>query len=325
MTRRSWVLLLILASLWGASYMFIKVSLEDLSPAMIVFVRTVLAALVLVPLAVHRGGFRGLRAAAGTVLLLAIVQVTAPFMLISAGEQEISSSLTGILLSSTPLFTALLAIKLDDEERSSGWRALGLLGGFVGVALLIGVDLAGSEAALLGGLAVTLAGIGYALGGFIAKRSSTRLDPIALAAATMVVSPLLVAPFALTSAPAAMPGLVTVGAMVVLGLAGTGVAFAIFHTLIAEVGPARSSLVTYIAPVFSVAYGVALLDEPFTVGALIGLPLILGGSWLAAGGSVPRRRRAKRAAEGRPAPRPVQATSHSTAAHAGAAEPRRAA
>jgi drug/metabolite transporter (DMT)-like permease len=321
-SRRSWLALLFLASLWGASYMFIKVSLDDLSPAMIVFVRTVLAALVLVPLAAYRKAFSGLSAAAGTVLLLAIVQVAAPFLLISAGEQEISSSLTGILLSSTPLFTAVLAIWLDHDERSSGWRALGLAGGFVGVALLIGVDLAGSEAALLGGLAVTLAGLGYALGGFIAKRSSARVDPVGLAAATMVVTPFLVAPLALTTAPAVAPGLETVGAMLVLGLAGTGVAFAVFHTLIAEVGPARSSLVTYIAPVFSVFYGVTLLGEPITVGALVGLPLILGGSWIAAGGSLPRRPEPRRTA-----PRPAYATSGGGvyAASGEASEERRAA
>lgn len=305
--------------------MFIKISLADLSPAMIVFVRTVLAALVLVPLAAYRKGFGGLRAAAGTVLALAVVQVAAPFLLISFGELEITSSLTGILLSSTPLFTALLAIWLDDDERSSGWRALGLAAGFVGVALLIGVDLAGSEAALLGGLAVALAGLGYALGGFIAKRNPTRVDPVGLAAATMVVTPLLVAPVAFATAPAAMPSLGTVGAMLVLGLAGTGVAFAIFHTLIAEVGPARSSLVTYIAPVFSVVYGVTLLGEPFTIGAVMGLPLILGGSWIAAGGRLPRRTRTETTpTEHRPGPRPVQTTTHPAVAR-GASEPRRAA
>jgi drug/metabolite transporter (DMT)-like permease len=325
MTRRAWVFLLILASLWGASYMFIKISLADLSPAMIVFVRTVLAALVLVPLAAYRRSFGGLRSAAGTVLLLAVVQVAAPFLLISFGELEITSSLTGILLSATPLFTAVLAIWIDDDERSSGWRALGLVAGFVGVALLIGVDLAGSDAALLGGLAVVLAGLGYALGGFIAKRSSTRVEPIGLAAATMTVTPLLVAPFALATAPAAAPSLGTVGAMLVLGLAGTGVAFAIFHTLIAEVGPARSSLVTYIAPVFSVVYGVTLLGEPFGLGALIGLPLILGGSWMAAGGSIPGRRAASGAPTGRAGPPPIQTMTQATAAAGGGADTRRAA
>jgi drug/metabolite transporter (DMT)-like permease len=267
--------------------MFIKLSLEDLSPAMIVLVRTALAALILVPFAAYRRAFSGLSGALGTVILLAIVQVAAPFMLISAGEQEITSSLTGILLSATPLFTALLAIRIDQDERSSGPRAFGLVAGFVGVALLIGVDLGGSGSALLGGLAVVLAALGYAIGGFVAKRKSAELSPLGMAAATMLATAVLMTPVGLPSAPAAVPDLGTVGAMLVLGLAGTGVAFVVFHQLIADVGPARASLVTYIAPVFAVFYGVTLLDEPLTAGALVGLPLILGGSWIAAGGSLP--------------------------------------
>ncbi|HEV2075870.1 MAG TPA: DMT family transporter, partial [Thermoleophilaceae bacterium] len=191
MSRGSWLSLLFLGALWGASYLFIKIGLDDLSPAMIVFVRTGLAALVLVPFAARRGGLSGLSRIAGMVVLLGTIQVAAPFLLISAGEQEISSSLTGILISSTPLFTALLAVWVDQAERSSGPRALGLLAGFAGVALLIGVDLGGSSNALLGGLAVVLAALGYAIGGFLVKRTTASVDPIAIAGATMVVATVL--------------------------------------------------------------------------------------------------------------------------------------
>lgn len=291
MTRRSWLALLLLGSLWGASYMFIKVSLDDLSPAMIVFLRTALAALVLVPLAMRAGALSGIGGALGMIAVLALVQVAAPFMLISAGEQEISSSLTGILVSSMPLFTALLAIWVDHSERSTGPRALGLGLGFLGVALLIGVDVDGGPYALLGAIAVTLAGLGYAIGSFIVKRSSVTLAPVGIAAATMVASTVFVAPPALLSAPSEVPGLDTVGAMLALGLLGTGLAFAIFYTLTSTIGPARVSLVTYIAPVFAVFYGVVLLNEPVSVGTFAGLALIVGGSWIAAGQSFPHRRR----------------------------------
>ena len=291
MSRRSWLALIFLGSLWGASYMFIKIALEDLPPAMIVFLRTGLAALVLVPLAAHRKGLEGLSGALGMIAVLALVQVAAPFLLISAGEQEISSSLTGILVSSTPLFTAVLAIWVDQAERSTGPRALGLVAGFLGVALLIGVDLGGSSSALLGGIAVTLAGLGYAVGSFIVKRSSVNLAPVGIAAATMVTSTVIVAPFALVSAPSELPGMDTVGAMLVLGLVGTGLAFAIFYTLTASIGPARVALVTYIAPAFAVFWGVLLLGEEISAGTVAGLALIVGGSWVAAGQSLPRRRR----------------------------------
>jgi drug/metabolite transporter (DMT)-like permease len=287
MSRRSWLSLLLLGSLWGASYMFIKIALEDLFPAMIVFGRTALAALVLVPFAARRGALAGLGESLWIIVVLALVQVAAPFLLISAGEQSISSSLTGILVSATPLFTAVLAIWVDHAERSTGPRALGLAAGFVGVALLIGVDLGGNSSALLGGLAVTLAALGYAIGGFIVKRRSARLAPLGIAAVTMVATAVLVAPLALVSAPAAAPSLGSIGAMLVLGVLGTGLAFAIFYSLTATVGPARVSLVTYIAPVFAVLYGVLLLGEQVGPGTFAGLALILGGSWLAAGQSLP--------------------------------------
>jgi len=282
-------MLMLLASLWGASYLFIKVALEDLSPAMIVLLRTALAALVLVPLAASRRGLRTLRGGARVVLAVAAVQVAAPFLLISAGEQEISSSLTGILVASSPLFIALLAVWLDQEERSSGWGLVGVVAGFVGVAVLIGVNLVGDLGALLGGAAVLLASLGYAVGGFVVKRSSAKLDPLGLAAGSMVVATVLVAPIAIPSAPTELPSAATLGSIAMLGLGGTGVAFALFHTLIAHEGPARAMLVSYIAPAFAVLYGATLLGESVTVATVVGLILIVGGSWLGAGrGTRPR-------------------------------------
>lgn len=304
MSRRELLGLLVLAALWGASYMFIKIALEDLSPAMVVAVRTALAALVLVPFALQRGALRGMSGALGTVIVLGVVQVAGPFLLISAGEQEVSSSLTGILISSTPLFTALLAVWVDQAERSSGARAIGLLVGFMGVAVLIGVDLGGSSNALLGGLAIVLAALGYAIGSFIVKRSAARVQPVGVAAATMVVATVVTAPFALLGAPAAIPSAGTIASMLVLGLLGTGVAFAIFYTLTAQIGPARVALVTYIAPAFAVVYGVTLLGERLTLGTLAGLALIVGGSWLAAGGGFPHRRAPVRSVPAYAAPGP---------------------
>lgn len=143
---------------------------------------------MLVPLAASRGSVGALRGSIGVVVAVAAVQVASPFLLISFGEQAITSSLTGILVASAPLFTALLALPLDREERSSGWSLVGVITGFVGVALLIGVDLGGRSGALLGAAAVLLAGLGYAAGGFIVKRSGARLDPLALAAGTMVAA-----------------------------------------------------------------------------------------------------------------------------------------
>jgi drug/metabolite transporter (DMT)-like permease len=284
MDRRAWALLLILGAIWGASYLFIKIGVRDLSPAMVAWLRVILAALILVPLAMRQGGLPNLRGTLPVLALLGAVQVAGPFLLIAAGEEEISSSLAGILVTSAPLFTALLAIWIDHEERSTGLRGAGIAAGFGGVVLLLGVDLGGSGSELLGGAAVVLAGLGYAIGGFIAKRRLAYAPPLSIAAAVMVASSVLLAPVGLATAPASVPGLGPVAAVTALGVLGTGIAFAIFYSLIGWVGPARTFVVTYIAPAFAVAYGAFFLDESITVATLAGLALIVGGSWLAAGG-----------------------------------------
>jgi drug/metabolite transporter (DMT)-like permease len=278
--RRNWTLLLVLAALWGASYLFIKIGLDDLSPAAIVFSRTALAALVLLPLAIARGGMAPLWRRAPAVFALAAIQVAGPFLLISAGERHIDSSLAGILVASAPIFTAIFAIWIDSSERLSTTGVVGVAIGIVGVALLLGVDL-GSGSALGGGLMVVLASVGYALGGFGLKRYFTGYQPLALVAGTMSASALMTLPLMLLDTPAHV-GLDTAGAMLALGLGGTGIAFVIYYTLNREIGPTRTSLVAYVAPVFAVVYGVTLLDESFTVTTAIGIVLIVGGSWLAA-------------------------------------------
>ena len=284
MDRRSWALLLILGGIWGASYLFIEIGLRDLSPGMIAWLRVLLAALVLIPLASRAAGLAGLRGMLGILVLLAAIQAAGPFMLIALGQEEISSSLAGILVSTAPLFTAVLAIWVDQEERSTGLRLAGIGLGFGGVVVLLGVDLSGSGAALLGGGAIVLAGLGYAIGGFIAKRRLADAEPLSIAAAVMAASTVLLAPVGLATAPGSLPGIGPLAAVAALGLVGTGVAFAIFYSLIEMVGPARTFIVTYIAPAFAVGYGAWFLSERVTVATIAGLTLIVGGSWLAAGG-----------------------------------------
>lgn len=273
-----------LAAIWGASYMFIKIGVRDLSPALVTWSRVALAAAVLVPLAAVRGQLRLPGASAWMIVLLAAVQVAVPFLLIAEGEEEISSSLAGILVASTPLFTALLAIRFDHEERSHGSRMWGIVAGLVGVALLLGVDLRGTSAEMLGALAILLASLGYSVGGFIAKHSLGGLPPTGIAAWVMVAASVLVLPFALTTLPAEAPGLGPIAAVTALGVVGTGIAFAIFYGLMAVVGPARTFIVTYLAPGFAVVYGAFLLDEEVGLWTILGLLLIVGGSYVAAGG-----------------------------------------
>jgi len=274
----------VLAALWGASYMFIKVAIDDVSPIVVVWSRLVLAAIVLLPIAHSRRTLGTLRGHLPVIGVLSVVQVLGPFLLITFGERHIPSALAGILVASAPIFTALLAFQLDREELATGWRLVGVLVGIVGVGLLFGVDLTGDTAALLGGLMVLLAGLGYAIGPLQMKRRLQGVPPVATAASTMTIAALIVTPAIPFVVPTAVPGIDTIGSLLVLGAGGTGLAFLIFYTLIAEVGPGRATVVAYIAPGFSVVYGVVLLGERFTVGTAGGLLLILGGSWLAAGG-----------------------------------------
>lgn len=290
MERRDWSWLLILAAIWGSSYLFIKIGLRGMSPPMVACLRVAFGALVLVPFAWRSGALRGIGGLWPVLAVVAVIQVAAPFMLIARGQEEIPSALAGILVASVPIFSAVLAIFFDQEERSDGIRGVGVLIGIVGVGVLLGVDLEG--AALLGGLLVVLASFGYAVGGLLVKKRLRSIEPIGVAAMVLLISAVATLPFALATAPGEIPDPGPIAAVVALGVVGTGIAFAIFYGLIARVGPSKAFVVTYLAPGFAVIYGATLLDEEITAATLIGLALIIGGSYLAAEGRFPGQRRA---------------------------------
>ncbi len=275
-------MLLVLAAVWGSSYLFIKIGIEDgLSPAFISFARLALGALVLVPVAARSGALRGLRGHGGTVAFLGAVQLAGPFLLITIGERWISSSLAGILVASAPIFIAFLALRVDSEERSAGRQLVGVGTGMAGVALLLGIDVGTGGLELIGALFVLLASLAYAVGALVLKRRLGEVQPVGMAAgAVSAGAAYLLLPAALTF-PTSAPSLDAAAALVALGVGGTGLAFLLFYTLIAEVGPARASVVAYLAPGFAVFYGVTVRDELVTPWTLVGLALVLGGSWLA--------------------------------------------
>jgi drug/metabolite transporter (DMT)-like permease len=290
--RRTWILIGLLSSLWGASYLFMKVALDDVGPAFIVFARCALAALVLVPVALAAGAWEPVRRHLPTLALVAGVQIAVPFLLIAIGQQHIPSATAGILVASAPIFTSIIAVLAVHEDRLPPAGLAGVAVGMAGVVLLLGVDLGGDgAAAFLGGALILVAALGYAVGALLAKRRLSDVPPVGLTATIMALSALATLPAAPFAAPTTGPGLDTIGALLALGLGGTGAAFLVFYVLNAEIGPSRASVVAYIAPAFSVLYGVTLLDEAFTAATAGGLALILAGSWVAANGALPRRRR----------------------------------
>ena len=196
-----------LSAFWGASYLFIKVALEDgVSPWAIVSIRTALAALVLVPLAAQLGVLGSLRGRVGPIVVLAFVQVAVPLTLIGLGEERISSSLTGILVATAPIFTFLLAFALSGEQRASTASLVGVAIGIVGVGMLLGVDAGGGAEALVGGMFIILAAFGYAVAAWYLKRNLKGVEPVATVAGTQAVAALVTLPLGLLHVPDTAPG-----------------------------------------------------------------------------------------------------------------------
>jgi drug/metabolite transporter (DMT)-like permease len=290
MTRRAWLLFAAVSLLWGVPYLFIKVAVTELPPVTVVFARVGLAALLLWPLAARRGVLRGLRGRLPQVLLVALLEITVPFLLISIGEQHITSSLTGLLIASLPLFVALLALRFDAAERVGGLRLLGLVVGIGGVASLLGVEIGGDGSQLFGAAMVLLATCCYATSTLVIKRSFSDAPMLGVVAAATMVASLLLAPFAVAFTPARMPSPHVILALLALGALCTAAALTLFFTLIVEAGPSRAAVITYLNPAVAVALGVAILGEPLTLAIVAGFLLIITGSWLST--RPPARRRA---------------------------------
>lgn len=276
-----------IALIWGASYLLIKLALEDLSPAVVVFGRTALATLALLVALRLQGGARWaalaeVRRRPGAALLLGVTAIAAPFMLISFGELAVPSGLTAVLIAPAPLFVAILAPLIDRSETIGGRGAAGLAIGLLGVGLVVGVDSVGSAAELLGALAIVAAAVSYALASFVVKGAYRQVPAIAASLISVAVGALLSLPVALATAPREAPGGLAVMSVALLGVVGTALAFVIFYKLIAEVGAGRASLVSYLVPGAALVYGALLLDEEITPAAVGGLVLIVAGVALAA-------------------------------------------
>lgn len=283
MTARHATLLAALAGIWGASYLLIKYALEDFSPAEIVFLRTALAAAVLIAVVRWQGGERWTalrrapRARPWHALLLGTTAVTAPFLLITFGEKVVPSGLTAVLIAPASLFVAAFAPFLDRSETVGRTQAGGMMVGLVGVGLLVGVESIHSLEAFLGAMAMLGAAALYALSSFVIKGPFRDVPAISSSALSCGVAALCTLPVALATMHGGTPGLRAVLSVVGLGVLGTALAFVIFYGLIAEIGAGRASLVSYLAPGVALFYGAIFLDEAIGWAAIGGLGLILAG------------------------------------------------
>jgi drug/metabolite transporter (DMT)-like permease len=291
-TRRDLATLALLAAIWGASFMFIRVAVRELEPAVLVFFRLLLASLTLLavlPFQMPVGeAIRRIRDAAGRLAVVGAVNATLPFWLLSWAETRIDSGLAAVLQAAAPLWTALLAYFFFHSERVSGERLVGVVVGFGGVALLVGVTPRGS---VLAALAVVATALCYALGALLAGRILRGLPALVIALGTTAFATVFAAPAGLAQLPAHAPGWKTIGSVLTLGILGLGLAYLLYFVLIAGPGASRAMLVTYIVPPIALFYGAVILGEPITGSAIAGLVLILGGVALGTGNVRAWRRR----------------------------------
>lgn len=292
-STKGWVLFAVMSLVWGMPYLFIKEAVDTYSPAAVVAGRTLIGAAVLLPLALHRGALRPALKLWPWVLAFGAIEMAGPFLLLGHAEQTLPSGLTGLLVATVPLFAAVIAFFRGDKGVLRPARAAGLLIGFAGVAVIVaGPGLAaGGVTSLIAVGELLIVAVCYAIAPFIVATKLKDVPALGTITLSLAAVGLFYLPIAFLT-PSEAPTLRSTGSLVALGVICTAVAFIAFFALIAEVGPARAPLFTYVNPVVAILLGTLLLGEELSVGLLIGFPLVILGCWLAAtGGLLPRRAR----------------------------------
>jgi drug/metabolite transporter (DMT)-like permease len=277
MTRRGWALFVALGIIWGMPYLLIRIAVGTIDPLVVAFGRTLVGALLLLPLALRRGVLAPAFRHWPALVAFTLVEISGPWLLIGHAETRLNSSTTGLLIAMVPMMSAVLAAWLG-HERLEPRRIAGLALGFAGVAALVGLDVHVSDGLAVGALA--LAALGYAVGPIIVNRRLREVPALGVITASLIIATALYAPFAAFLAPERVSA--AAGASVFgLGVICTAIAFVIFFALIAEAGPARATVIAYVNPLVAIALGVMFLAEPFTLGMALGFPMVIVGSILA--------------------------------------------
>ena len=279
MTRRGAVLFAAMGVIWGIPYLLIKVAVEELTPSTLVLARTALATVILLPVALARGRLPEVLRSWRPVVAFAVVEIMAPWLLLGVAEQHLSSSLTALLIAGVPLVGAVLAVATRSDDRLDRRRVIGLLLGFAGVAALVGFDVGGGDTGAV--VAVAVVAVCYAVGPLILSRWLSHLPGLGVITISLALTALVYLPLGVAQAPSSWPSAKVVLAVCGLAVVCTAVAFLVFFALIAEIGPTRSTVITYVNPAVAVLLGVTLLDEEFTAATAVGFVLILAGSVLA--------------------------------------------
>jgi drug/metabolite transporter (DMT)-like permease len=279
MTKRGWILFLSLGLLWGMPYLLIRIAVESIDPAVMAGARTLLGALLLLPVALHRKALAPAFAAGKWKWLLAftVIEISVPWWLLGHAETKLNSSTAGLLIAVVPLFAAIIIAKLGHEKLEAR-RLFGLVVGFVGVALLVGLDIHFSDFGAVG--LTIIVSLCYAIGPIIIDRKLKDVPAIGVIAGSLILATVIYAPFAPFLWPEVVPPAKAMWSVVGLGVLCTAAAFMVFFALIAEIGPARATVITYVNPAVAILLGALVLNEPLTIGMAIGFPLVIVGSFL---------------------------------------------
>ena len=276
MSKRGWILFLSLGVLWGMPYLLIRIAVAEFDPLVVAGTRTLIGSLLLLPIALHRKELAPAFRKWKWLLAFTLVEITFPWVLLGHAETKLNSSTAGLLIAAVPLIAAVIITRLGHEKLEPR-RLFGLGLGFAGVALLVGLDIDLSDFGAVG--ATLLTAVGYAIGPIIINRKLNDVPALGVITASLILATVIYLPFA----PALWPDHFHVTAawsVVGLGVLCTAAAFLVFFALIAEVGPARATVITYVNPAVAIALGALVLHEPLTIGMAIGFPLVIAGSIL---------------------------------------------
>lgn len=286
MSKRGWLLFALMSVIWGIPYLFIKIALEGVSAPFLVLARTGIGAAILLPIALRRGLIRPALRSWRPLLAFAVLEIGGPWLLLNDAEQHISSSLAGLLIAAVPIMSTIVTWRLGDRSALDPRRLLGLLVGMGGVAAVVGLDIGSTSGLRMG--EVLVVAVGYAIAPIIADRQLRDVPTLAVISLSLTGVALAYVPAAIVTRPHAWPHANVVAAILTLGLVCTATAFLLFFRLIAEVGPVRSTVITFVNPAVAVLLGMAVLGERFTAGVAVGFPLVLLGSWLSTAKSLSR-------------------------------------
>lgn len=283
MSRKSALIFALVGFLWGIPYLFIKVAVDEetgYAPAIVVFGRVLIGAAILIPLALKDrslfAAFRGIK----YVAFYAVLEMIIPWILIGTAEQKISSGLAGLLVASVPIWSNLITYFQGDKDALKANRIVGIGIGFIGVVLIVGIETFSGSSDPLSILMVIVSAIAYSYAVIMIRNKLPDVSGIAINAVAMAITAIFYLPFTIALWPDHTVAPEATWSVIALGVFSTGIAFAVFFTLMSDIGPTRASVVTYWNTAIAVLLGVIILSEPLTIGMTIGLPLVMLGSWL---------------------------------------------